>query len=242
MDWVTGVTARVAPTSALELGPLQVVVALVVAATAVVVPPLWRTLRVGVTLAHELGHAFVGVLCGRRFLGFVVRGDMSGEAITSGKPTGPGRILTTWAGYPAPALLGVTLVAAGVHGWASVVLTAVLVALVLSVIRIRSFLTAVVLLAALAAGAALWWWRDDTLQASALLGVGAFLIIGAWHQWAAVARSQASTSDPGQLASLTRVPRLLWTWSFALVIAAASAGGLWFLADVTGVLARVGPG
>src|SRR5699024_11577829 len=77
----------------------------------IVIDPLWRIARLAVTFVHELGHAVVGILCRRRFTGFVLRGDASGHAVTRGRPRGPGRVLTAWAGYPAPAVVGAVLVA-----------------------------------------------------------------------------------------------------------------------------------
>ena len=59
------------------------------------VPAVKRGGRTLVTVVHEAGHAVVGIACGRRFQGFVVQRDMSGHAVTKGKPTGPGRILTS---------------------------------------------------------------------------------------------------------------------------------------------------
>lgn len=69
--------------------------------------PARRWGRTLVTIVHEAGHAGVGVLVGRRFQGFVVERDLSGHAVTAGRSRGPGRIATTWAGYPTPAVLGV---------------------------------------------------------------------------------------------------------------------------------------
>ena len=76
-------------------------------------------MRLAVTLVHELGHALVGLAVGRRFTGFVLRGDMSGHAVTVGPARGPGRVLSTWAGYPAPAVVGAALVWAAGRGWAA---------------------------------------------------------------------------------------------------------------------------
>ena len=56
---------RLAPGPVPDDGP-WILLALAVAALAVVVPPLWRLLRPGVTIVHELGHAAVGILMGRR--------------------------------------------------------------------------------------------------------------------------------------------------------------------------------
>lgn len=73
--WWDDVVTRVTPSSAVTLDARTVTLALAAALAVVAVPPLWRVLRVVVTLVHELGHAVVGILCGRRFTGFVLRAD-----------------------------------------------------------------------------------------------------------------------------------------------------------------------
>ncbi|MEO7062015.1 MAG: M50 family metallopeptidase, partial [Lapillicoccus sp.] len=178
--------------------------------------------RLAVSLVHELGHAFVGVAVGRTFTGFVLRGDMSGHAVTKGRDRGLGRVVTTWAGYPAPAVIGAVLVWCAGLGWSAPAIAAVLVLLVVSFLRVRSFLTLLVMLVVLAVGGALWWWRDDALQAQVLLGLGLVLLVGAWRHLAAVTADRTGASDPGVLAHLTHVPRLLWNGSFALVCAAST--------------------
>lgn len=217
------VWAKVLPEDAVALSGAPVLVVLVAALVAVSVGPTWGVLRLGVTLVHELGHALVGVLSGRRFTGFVLRGDMSGHAVTVGPARGPGRVATTWAGYPAPALVGALLVVLAVRGWSGPVLTAVLVLLVAALLRVRSALTAAVVLAVLAGAGALWWAADGTLQAQVVVAAGVVLLVGAWrHLGAVVGAPRAGTSDPEVLSRLTRVPTALWTLTFVLTCAAAS--------------------
>lgn len=235
VDWLTQVTERVWPTDDPALTLQGIGIALLAAVLAVTVPVLWGTLRIGVTLVHELGHALTGLLCGRRFTGFVVRGDMSGETLTAGRDRGLGLVLTTWAGYPAPALFGVAVIVAAVHGWAPIVLTGVLAVLLVTVVRIRSWLTALVLLVTLAATGVLWWWRMDALQTTVLVAVGAFLLMGAWYQCGSVSRTRRPESDPSRLASLTHLPRLVWLATFWIVIASASAAAVWILWNATGL-------
>lgn len=222
--WLRALVERVAPVDAeaLTIGVTSMLVVLGIAGVAVAVPPVWRLLRLAVTLVHELGHAMIGMLVGRRFTGFVLRGDMSGHAVTSGRPRGFGRVATTWAGYPAPAIVGAALAWLGANGWAAAAITACLVILLVSLVRVRSLLTVLVMIVALAAAGALWWWRDDALQAHVLLGAGAVLVIGAWRHLGAVWGSRGSTSDPAVLATLTRIPTFLWNATFALVCLGAS--------------------
>jgi Peptidase M50B-like len=223
VDWQE-VTSRVVPVPGeVALAAPVVGAALLVALVVVGVPSLWRVLRIAVTLVHELGHALVGMAVGRRFTGFVLRGDMSGHAVTVGPSRGAGRVVTTWAGYPAPALVGAVMVWAAARGWAAPLVTAALVVLLLAVVRVRTLLTAAVVLATGGATASLWWWRDDDLQAVVLVGLGVVLIVGAWRHLGAVVGARRGADDPAVLATLTHVPRLLWTGSFALACAAASA-------------------
>ena len=184
-----------------------VLLVLALALLAVALRPTWHVLRLGVTLVHELGHAGVGVLAGRRFTGFVLRGDMSGHAVTVGPARGLGRTVTTWAGYPAPALVGAAAVWLAVHGWAAPVLTVVLAVLVAAALRVRSLLTGVVVLVALVAAGALWWSAESVLQAQVVVAAGVVLLVGAWrHVGAVLAARGRGVSDPEVLARLTRVP------------------------------------
>src|SRR5699024_1857336 len=135
---------RLAPTAAPDLTGAGALVVLALAAVRVGWWPAWRMLRLVVTLVHELGHAVVAVLSGRRFTGFVLRSDMSGHAVTVGPARGPGAVATAWAGYPAPALLGALAVWVSARGWAAPLLGLLLLGLLASLVRVRSALTALV--------------------------------------------------------------------------------------------------
>ena len=187
-------------------------------------PPLWRLTRVVVTLVHELGHAVVGVLMGRRFTGFQVRGDMSGHAVTVGPRRGPGRVLTTAAGYPAPAVVGLLLITAGVQGWAPTVLAVALAALVVGLPFSRSLLTVMCVLGAGAAVLGAWWWGGTVASAALALGAGCLLLLGAWRHLGAVMSGGRRQDDPQVLADLTGLPAGAWNVLFMLVIAACTYG------------------
>ncbi|RKT79706.1 peptidase M50B-like protein [Terracoccus luteus] len=224
MSWADALVARLAPTaSASSLTVPALLTVLALALVAVAVPPVWRVVRLAVTLVHELGHAGVGVLVGRRFTGFVLRGDMSGHAVTHGPARGVGRVASTWFGYPAPAVVGAVAVWLAGRGWAATVVSVVLVVLVLAVARVRSPLTLLVVLVAIAATGLLWWRRDDVVQQQVLVGTGVVLVVGAWRHLAAVLRDRSRSSDPGVLAALTHVPRVVWNASFVLVCAVSTA-------------------
>ena len=222
MDRLDQAWDRVQPVGEVTLSGTPLLVVLGAALVVVGVRPLWSVLRLAVTLVHELGHAGVGVLSGRRFTGFVLRGDMSGHAVTVGPARGFGRVATTWAGYPAPAVVGALLVVLAVAGWGPAVLAAVLLVLVLSLVRARSVLTVAVVLAVGAATATLWWSAGDLLQAQVLVGTGLVLLVGAWRHLGAVAGSRDGQSDAAVLARLTPLPRTVWLLSFVVVCAGAT--------------------
>lgn len=223
MEWFEAVRDRSVPAAGdVALSAPSLLMVLAVACALVLVGPVWRVVRLAVTLVHELGHAVVGVLVGRQFTGFVLRGDMSGHAVTRGPVRGAGRIASTWAGYPVPAILGATMVWAAIRGWAAPVITMFLLVLLFALIRVRSMLTVVVMVLAIAGFAALWWWRDDVLQAQVLLGLGVVLVVGAWRHLSAVLRDRTNGSDPGVLAWLTSLPKIFWNLTFVAVCAAST--------------------
>src|SRR5699024_6133958 len=143
--------------------------------------PLWRPGRLAITFVRELGPAGEGFLCRRPLTGFVLRGDATGHAVTRGRPRGPGRVATGWAGYPAPHRGGAARVAAALRGWAAPVITVALLVALVALVRVRSFLTAVVTLGILAGLAVLWWWRIEAWQGWVLMGSGLISIVGAWR-------------------------------------------------------------
>lgn len=227
MSWVQQALQRVQPGPEVELTPAELGVVGGVALAVVLLPPLWRVARLGVTLVHELGHAAVGVLAGRRFTGFVLRGDASGHAVTHGRGSGPGLVATTWAGYPAPALLAAVIAVAVGRGWSPPTLAVLGLVLVVALIRVRSLLTACVTVAALLGVAAVWWWGTPSLQAQVLTGAAAVLAVGAWRHLVAAAQDRSPGNDARVLARLTRLPRWLWLLTFALVC----GWGAWVVFD-----------
>jgi hypothetical protein len=66
----------------------------------------WPTVRLGVTIVHEAGHAVAAVLVGCRLSGIRLHSDTSGLTVSRGRPRGPGMVVMLAAGYLAPALLG----------------------------------------------------------------------------------------------------------------------------------------
>ncbi|WP_114044629.1 M50 family metallopeptidase [Acidipropionibacterium virtanenii] len=193
-----------------------------VALACILVGPLWRLVRPAVTLVHELGHAVVGVLSGRRFTGFVISADMSGHTTTVGRPSGPGMVLTAAAGYPMPALIGAAAIGSALAGRAGVVLLLVLIALLVALFHARSLFTVGSLVLLILIDGYLWWAGDRPWAAAAVVWLGAVLLLGGWRHLAAVALHGDRSQDPGLLAAATRVPAAVWNLAFATVLVACS--------------------
>lgn len=201
-----------------QVGPL------VVAGIGVVslfIEPIWRMLAAPVTVVHELGHAFVGVLTGRTITGIVIRPDLSGHAVTKGKPEGLGRVLTSWVGYPAPAALGAVLIWASLRGWSSTLLALALLSLLISLPFSRSMFTVLVLVGCILAVGSLWWWHPQPWVEAAVLLLGVVLLGGAWRSLIAVMRARGE-QDPDTLAKITWFPRTFWILTFVIAIGAAT--------------------
>lgn len=164
------------------------------------------------TIVHEGGHMVVGFLTGSRIVSFELSsGD---EAVTrmSARGWGPGRILTTAAGYTAPPLLGLGgagLLAAG-RAWPLLWLAVALLALLWVKARGEWTGFVVALLAAAIGYVALY--GSPLLQASFAAGL-VFLLLISGVRSAATAGTHGGT-DPDLLFRDTLIPRLAWKAAF----------------------------
>ncbi|QSB06844.1 M50 family metallopeptidase [Natronoglycomyces albus] len=205
----------------------------VVALVAVGQSTLWRQVRNLITIAHEGGHALVGVLTGRRLSGIRLHSDTSGLTITRGRPTGPGAILTLAAGYTAPALLGLGA-AFLLAGGRTVILLwitfALLVAMVIFIRNLYGFVALVVVGAVVFSAS--WYATAEVQTTIAYLGTW-ILILGSIRPVFELRhrrRGKAGVqSDADQLASMTAIPAAGWIFFFMLVTIGAGAAGTWLL-------------
>lgn len=202
---------------------------------AVLYRPVWRPLRTVVTIAHEGGHALAALLTGRRLTGIRLHSDTSGVTVSVGKPTGFGMVLTAFAGYVTPSLLGAGGAALLVGGHITMTLWATLLWLALMLLMIRNLYGAFALVVVGGVVFAVSWLAKPDVQAGF-----AYLLV--WFLLAAGIRPvielqqlrrrrQAQWSDADQLATLTRIPGAVWVGLFALISATAfgTAAG-WLLA------------
>ena len=184
-----------------------------VALVLVLVPATWPRVRLGITVVHEAGHALVAVLVGRRLRSIKLHSDTSGLTVSRGKPRGPGMVAMLAAGYLAPAVLGLVAALLLANGrsvallWLLVLLTAALI------LWVRNGYGVLVLLVGGAGVFLLTWYGGSTVQSVAAYLIAWLLLLAAPRplvELLAAGRRRGRTSDPDQLAGLTRLPAVLW--------------------------------
>jgi Peptidase M50B-like len=227
---------REVTTPVADLPTQLLLVTALAAALLVAIRPLWRITRHAVTIAHEGAHGLVAVVTGRRLAGIRLHSDTSGLTVSAGKPSGPGMVLTCFAGYVGPGLFGLGAAALLAGGYAVGLLWALLGLLTLLLVQIRNWYG---LWSVLATGSLLFaatWWLPPAGQLAAAATATWFLLLAAPRavlELQTVRRRRGSPdSDADQLARLTRVPALLWVGAFLVVdVGALLLGGSWLLGE-----------
>lgn len=216
-------------------GERGVLAAALLALALVAVPRAWHLTRYAVTIAHEGAHGIAALLSGRRLAGIRVHSDTSGLTVSKGRPTGPGMVLTAFAGYVGPALVGLggAWLLREQHALAVLWLAVLLLALLLLQIRnLHGFW--VVLVVGASVGAVTWWGSAAVQSMTAYVGVW-FLLLGApravLELQGARRRGRARDSDADALARITPLPAWSWVVLFFVVTLGCLVLGarwLWF--------------
>jgi hypothetical protein len=213
-------------------GEGSVLVTALVALTLVGVPRAWHVARYVVTIAHEGAHGVAALLSGRRLAGIRLHSDTSGLTVSKGRRTGPGMVVTAFAGYVGPALLGLggAFLLRERHALAVLWLAVLLLALLL--LQIRNFYGLYLVLVAGVAVVAVSWWGSDGVQSLAAYTGTWFLLLAAPRPVLELQRERrrgrARDSDADTLARLTRLPGLFWAAAFLVVtVGCLAVGGRW---------------
>jgi hypothetical protein len=199
-----------------------------VALIAVLGPRPWRLTRNAITIAHEGGHALVSLLTGRRLDGIRLHSDTSGVTYSQGRPTGPGMVLTSAAGYLTPPLLGAGSAWLLAAHHVTAMLWLLLVLLGATFLAIRNIYGALAVLVTAGAILTVSWVASAAVQAAFAYVTAWFLLIGGVRPVIELltrrhrsSRSRAGVSDADRLAGLTGVPGGVWVALFLLVSIAA---------------------
>ena len=200
---------------------------------AVLLDGVWRWARHLVTIVHEGGHALTAVLTGRRLTGIRLHSDTSGLTVSVGRPSGPGMVATTAAGYLSPSLVGLVGVGLLAAGQVTVMLWASAAFLLAMLVMVRNAYGILTLLVTGALGVAVSLYANADTQA--IFGHVAtwFLLFGGVRPvselWRERRRLRIPSTDADQLARLTGVPGGVWVAVFGLLTVAALAAGAWLL-------------
>jgi hypothetical protein len=221
-------------TAGQHLPPVWLVAASGLLAVAAVLPRrVWLVSRNVVTIAHEGGHALMALATGRRLAGVRLHASTAGETLSAGKPTGPGMMLTTAAGYTAPSALGLgsaALLAAG-HPIAMLLISLVLLAGMTLTMR-NGYGVAAVAIACLTV-LAVCWLASPLVQAAFAYCATWFLLLGAVRPVLELQRTRrrgVRATDADDLARLTGVPGVIWVAAFGIAaLAALALGARWLV-------------
>lgn len=203
-----------------------------VALVLVAAPRVWPVARHVVTIAHEGGHAVAAVLSGRRLSGIRLHSDTSGVTVSRGRPTGPGMVVTTLAGYVSPALLGLAAAFLLSERHALAVLWLAVLLLGLLLLQIRNFYGLYAVLVAGVAVFAVSWWGSDQVQSWAAYTGTWFLLLATPRTVLELQgqrrRGRGGRSDADQLARLTHLPGIVWVAFFlAVTLGCLVVGARW---------------
>lgn len=201
--------------------------------------PAWGVARHGLTIVHEASHALAALVSGRSLSGIRLHSDTSGLTVSRGKPRGPGMVLTAFAGYVGPALLGLGAAALLGQRYAAGLLWALVVVLALMLVQIRNWFGLWSVMVSGVALVAVSWWGSDVVVTAAAYLVTFVLLLGAPRAVVELQserrRRRTGTSDADMLARLTPFPGTFWVVVFLAVTAGCLAlGGWWVASDALG--------
>ena len=205
----------------------------VAAALAVVVDSVWRWARGVVTIAHEAGHAVAALLTGRRLTGIRLHSDTSGLTLSTGRPRGPGMVVTAAAGYVSPSLVGLAGVGLLALDRVTVMLWASAAVLVAMLVMVRNWFGALSLTVTGAAVVGISLYASPDVQAAFAYAMTWFLLLGAVRPVAELRNQRryqpGAPTDADILARLTLLPGAVWVALFGLATLAALGFGAWLL-------------
>ena len=187
-------------------------------------PSSWYRTRLLATWVHEAGHALVAIVTGRSVTAIRLEADTSGVTHHVGPVTGWGRVTTSLAGYPAPAVLGAAgLVALGSSHARWVVAGLIALVVLLAPVQ-RSWRGLLVTLLLAVAGWALIQ-ADTRVAAFALAALSGYLLAASprtiveLHQARRYTNRGEQHSDADTLAGLTGIPAIVWEAVFLALTA-----------------------
>ncbi|RNL81599.1 M50 family metallopeptidase [Halostreptopolyspora alba] len=193
----------------------------------------WRIARNVVTIAHEGGHAVVALLSGRQLTGIRLHSDTSGVTVSRGKPSGIGMILTVFAGYVTPSLVGLGGILLLLGDRITALLWISILVLAAMLLLIRNLYGVVSVVGTGAVVFLVSWFTPAAVQAGFAYLFTWFMLFAGMRPVIELqsqrGRQPSPQSDADQLDRLTGVPGTAWVLVFLLLNTSVLLLGVWLL-------------
>lgn len=213
------------------------VVALVasVAGVVMLLPKLWPKTRFWVTYIHELGHSATSIATGGGLRGMKIHKNSGGVAETYRKKGLIGWLseqLTTYAGYPFPALVSLIMTVSTNVGFSSILLLALAVISTVAILFMRNLRgLGLALLIAGISGLAFWFTPPEFHAALMLLLAGVLIAGGVRSVFELQQKHREGDIEDSDVAALTRgfkpLEIIVFT-SYYLIYLVSAAASLYF--------------
>ncbi|MCD4852256.1 M50 family metallopeptidase [Arthrobacter sp. AK01] len=215
--------------------PLPALLGILACAILLSIPRVtWRWFGLYVTFVHELGHAYAALMTGRFVHSLRIGLDHSGRLVSSGR-SAFGAAWSGFWGYPAPAVVGLGLIAACAAGRSGAAMSVGAVVLLVSLIFLRNLTGILVAVLSAAVAQVLVLFAAPTTVNYVVLALGIALSVGGVRDLLKLAgvhtrrRERLAASDAFILGRTTGVPVFVWLSGFTAVIAGCAAASAWLL-------------
>lgn len=194
----------------------------------------WRWFGLYVTFVHELGHAYAALMTGRFVHGLRIGLDHSGRLVSSGR-SAFGAAWSGFWGYPAPAVVGLCLIAAVSAGRSGAAMSVGALILLVSLVFLRNLTGILVALASAGIAQVFLLFATPDVVNYVVLALGVALTVGGVRDLLKLAgvhtkrRERLASSDAFILGRTTGVPGFVWLSGFTIVIAGCVAASAWLL-------------
>lgn len=215
--------------------PIPALLAILAGATLLSIPRItWRWFGLYVTFVHELGHAYAALMTGRFVHSLRIGLDHSGRLVSSGR-SAFGAAWSGFWGYPAPAVVGLALIAAFSVGRSGAAMSVGALILLVSLIFLRNLTGILVAVLSAAIAQMLILFASPTIVNYVVLALGVALSVGAVRDLFKLVgvhtlrRDRLAASDAYILGRTTGVPVFVWMTGFSVVITGSAATSAWLL-------------
>ncbi|WP_284985628.1 M50 family metallopeptidase [Arthrobacter sp. fls2-241-R2A-172] len=215
--------------------PLPALLGILACSVVLSIPrPTWRWFGLYVTFVHELGHAYAALMTGRFVHGLRIGLDHSGRLVSSGRSSFGAAWSGFW-GYPAPAVVGLSLIAACAAGRSGAAMSVGALILLVSLVFLRNLTGILVAVCSAVIAQVLILFAAPTTVNYVVLALGVALSVGGVRDLFKLVgvhtrrRNRLAASDAFILGRTTGVPAYVWLAGFTVVIAGCSLVAAWLL-------------